>query len=138
MAKARRKTTTRRKVRCYLCGKKFDVSGRTMSTTCPGCNKAIKVEDLTVKSYMPVNDLQTCGRITITRRGRVAAKKIQSGEGIVCDGSIEGTIETDGDVTIGPKASWKGGALQSKRLLISEGATLVGHVQVPWERAESA
>ena len=59
-----------------------------MSTTCPGCTKAIKVEDVVVKSYTPVNNLQTCGMIKITKRGRVAARRIQCGDGIICDGAI--------------------------------------------------
>jgi cytoskeletal protein CcmA (bactofilin family) len=107
-----------------------------MSTTCPGCTRAIKVEDLVVKSYTPVNDLQTCGKIKITKRGRVAAKRIQCGDGIDCDGVMEGSVETDGDVRLGPKASWKGRTLQSRSLAIADGAKLLGAVTVPWPRAE--
>lgn len=124
----------RQPIRCYLCGQRFEVSGRTMSTTCTACNKAIKVEDVQVKSYLPVNDLQTCGRITVTKRGRVAAKRIQSGRGIVCEGSLEGSIETDGGLALGAKSSWKGKELHCRTLVVADGATLNGHVQVPWER----
>ena len=85
----------KRSVRCYLCGHRFDVSTKTLSTACPGCFSAIKVEDVVVKTYLPVTDLQTCGKITITRRGRVAARRIQCGGGILCEGIIEGSIETD-------------------------------------------
>ena len=106
-----------------------------MSTPCPSCNKALKVEDVVVKSYVPVNDLQTCGKITITPRGRVAAKRIQSGEGIECEGVLEGAIETPRSVTLGPKASWKGTLLCSGSLVIEDGAKLVGAVKVPWDRA---
>jgi hypothetical protein len=130
------KAATRREVRCYLCGHRMSVSARTMSTTCGGCNKAIKVENLVVKSYVPVVDLQTCGRIKVTKRGRVAAKRIQSGEGIDCEGSMEGSIETDGDVHLGPKATWKGKTLQSRSLSISPGAKLLGVINVPWTRPE--
>lgn len=132
----RAKKGVQRPIRCYLCGHRFEVSGQTMSTACPGCSSAIKVEDLVIKSYVPVNDLQTCGKIRITRRGRVAAKRIQCGDGIECEGAIEGSIETDGDVTLGPKASWKGKALQSRSLFISDGATVDGQVVVPWQRPE--
>ena len=125
-----------REVRCYLCGHRITCSTRTMSTTCGGCNKAIKVEDLIVKSYVPVVDLQTCGRITITKRGRVAAKRIQSGEGIDCDGTMEGNVETDGDVRMGPKATWRGKSLLSRSLEIAPGAKLMGVITVPWTRPE--
>ena len=69
------KQAARRDIRCYLCGHRFEVSTRTMSVPCPSCHKALKVEDITVKNYLPVNDLQTCGRITITKTGRVVAKR---------------------------------------------------------------
>ena len=134
MAKA--KKAVRRKIRCYLCGKTFEVSARTMSTTCPGCNKAIKVEDITVKTYMPVNDVQTTGAIIITKRGRIAARKIQSGQSISCEGSIEGSIEADGDVFFGPKAHWKGKILQSHTLAVTDGAKLYGRITVPWVRGK--
>jgi len=127
-----------RAIRCYLCGYRFTVSARAMSTTCPGCNKAIKIEDMVVKTYVPVVDLQTCGRIKITKRGRIAARRIQCGDGITCDGTIEAAIETDGDVSFGPKSSWKGKTLQSRSIKIAAGATLLGDVKVPWIRPEPA
>jgi cytoskeletal protein CcmA (bactofilin family) len=131
-----RKATPKRTVRCYLCGHRFEVSSRAMSTTCPRCHKAIKIEDVIVKSYIPVVDLQTCGRIRITKRGRVAAQRIQCGDGIECEGTMEGSVESDGDVTLGPKAMWKGKTLQSRALHIAPGAKLVGVVTVPWSRIE--
>ena len=130
------KAAATRTVRCYICGHRLRVSLRTLSTACPGCNKAIKVEDVVVKSYTPVFDLQTCGKIRITKRGRVAAKRIQSGDGIVCEGVMEGNVETDGQVRLGPKASWKGESLQSRSLAIADGAKLLGVVTVPWHRPE--
>ena len=132
----RAKKNPRQTIRCYLCGQVFEVSLRTMSTTCTGCHKAIKVEDVQVKSYLPVNDLQTCGRIKVTRRGRVAAKRLQSGHGLICEGSVEGSIETDGAVELGSRSSWKGSLLQSSTLIVADGATLHGHVLVPWAREE--
>ncbi len=125
-----------RAVRCYLCGNRFEVSPRALSTSCPGCNKAIKIEDVVIKSYLPVIELQTCGRVTVTRSGRIAATRIQCGEGIDCEGVMEGAIETDGDVSLGPHASWKGKVLQSRTLTIAPGAKLAGAINVPWMRAE--
>jgi hypothetical protein len=134
MRMARAKKAVRREIGCYYCGQRFEVSARTLSTTCTRCNKAIQVEDVVVKTYIPVNDLQTCGSIRVTRRGRVAAKNIQSGEGILCEGSIEGSIETDGNVRLTAKSSWKGKRLASRALCIEDGAVLNGHIHVPWER----
>ena len=133
----RRKTIrqpTRRMIRCYYCGTESEVSGKTLSTACPGCHKAIKIEDVTVKTYMPVNDLQTCGKITITKRGRVAAKQVKSGEGVDCQGTVEGAIETEGAVELGPKSEWKGPLLVCSSLRIVEGAKINGIISVPWSR----
>jgi cytoskeletal protein CcmA (bactofilin family) len=123
-----------RTIRCYLCGRISEVSHKTMSTTCPGCNRAIKVEDIVVKSYLPVNDLLTCGRIRITKRGRVAAKRIQSGDGIECEGAMEGFVETEGAVELGPKASWRGRAMHCGVLTVADGAKIEGLLIVPWQR----
>jgi hypothetical protein len=126
----------RQEIRCYLCGHRFEVSSKAMSVTCAKCNKAIKVEDIVVKSYVPVNDVQTCGSIKVTRRGRIAARMIQSGEGIESEGTVEGNIETEGTVHFGPSAIWKGKSLRSRTLAVEDGAQLNGRVRVPWLREE--
>lgn len=136
-ATTKRKPSVRRLVRCYLCGHESDVSTKTMSTTCPGCNKAIKIEDVIIKSYLPVNEVQTCGKIKITKRGRVVAKLIQSGDGIECLGAMEGAVETDGPVSLGAKASWKGPSLLTNSLQLVDGAKLDGVITVPWHRKKT-
>jgi hypothetical protein len=133
---AKIKPQSKREIRCYLCGHRFEVSPRTMSVPCPHCNKALKVEDINVKTYLPVNDLQTCGKISVAKNGRVVAKIIRSGDGIECEGTLEGVIETDGEMLLGPKSSWKGTMLQSRTLNITDGAKLVGHVKVPFNRPD--
>jgi phage FluMu protein Com len=95
MAKSRTANAPRRSIRCYFCGHHFEVSELTMSVPCPRCNKALKVEDVHVKTYVPVNDLQTCGRITVSKTGRVVAKVIRAASGIDCDGTLEGAVEAD-------------------------------------------
>ena len=146
MAKApkKRKTTRRGKalparkvITCYFCGHQQEVSGKAMSTTCPGCHKAIRIEDLIIKSYTPVNDLETCGRIIVTKKGRIAAKRVRAGDGIECDGTIHGIVETPGDIEFGPKAEWKGTILKSRKLIIVDGVKLDGHIRVPWNHAEA-
>lgn len=133
---AKSKAPLRREIRCYFCGHKFEVSQRTMSVPCPSCNKALKVEDILIKTYLPVNDLQTCGKITVAKNGRVVAKIIRSGDGIDCQGALEGVIETDGALSLGPNGSWKGKTLHSRTLEITDGAQLVGYVKVPFFRPE--
>ena len=45
-------------------------------------------------------------------------------------------IETDGDLQLGEKASWKGQTLYCKKLAIVDGAKLVGRIKVPYVRPE--
>jgi len=125
------KPSARRDISCYHCGHAHEVSERTMSTTCPQCNKAIKVEDVVVKSYVPVINLQTCGTISITRRGRVAATRLQASEGVFCEGAVEGSIESGGPTELGAKAVWKGKYLYSPSLTIEDGAQVQGNITVP-------
>jgi len=122
----------RRTIRCYLCGHTQEVSPKALSTTCPKCHKAIRIEDLIIKTYTPVNDLETCGRIHVTKKGRVAAKRIRAGDGIACEGIMHGAVETGGDIEFGPKAEWKGTLLRSKKLIIVDGVKLDGRITVPW------
>ncbi|MFK7960366.1 MAG: polymer-forming cytoskeletal protein [Phycisphaerales bacterium] len=130
----KRKSTGPRGIHCYKCGHEFEVSAKTMSTTCPNCNKAIQVEDIVVKSYVPVNDLQTCGSISVTRRGRIAAKNIQGGSGVKIEGTIEGSVESHAEVSLGAKASWKGNLLRCATLEIKDGASIEGRIEVPIRR----
>jgi hypothetical protein len=134
MAKPRTANTPRRSIRCYFCGHHFDVSELTMSVPCPRCNKALKVEDVHVKTYIPVNDLQTCGKITVAKNGRVVAKVIRAGSGIDCEGTLEGAIEADDHMTLSERSTWKGKTLLTRSLVVADGAKLHGHVKVPWER----
>jgi hypothetical protein len=131
---AKVKTGATRTIECYLCGRRQDVSVKALSTNCPGCNKAIRIEDLVVNTYTPVNDLETCGRIVVTKKGRVAAKRIRAGDGIECEGTLHGAVETPGDVTLGAKAEWKGATLRSRRLVVTDGVKLEGRITVPWAK----
>ena len=106
----------------------------TMSVPCPHCHKALKVEDVHVKTYVPVNDLQTCGKITVAKNGRVVARMIRAGDGIDCQGTLEGAIEADAPIVLSGKSTWKGKTLVTRSLVIEDGAKLQGHVKVPWER----
>lgn len=126
-----RRAGVAREIRCYLCGRRFEVPGRALSTTCPGCHKAIKVEDVVVKSYVPVTDLATCGTIRVTPKGRVAAKRVQSGGPLEIEGVVEGEIQAEGPVRLGAKSSWKGKRLAGRTLKVADGAKLDGFVEVP-------
>ena len=90
----------------------------------------LTVENVTVKGYVGVVALQTCGDITVTKNGRVAAATIQAGGEVSCEGHLEGSIEVP-QLHLGPKSAWKGGRLTCRVLSVEEGAKLDGSVTMP-------
>jgi len=118
-------------VKCYHCRHQFDVSSRTQSTSCPGCNKPVIVADVVVKGLKLVSKLQTCGRIIIRKRGRVIAKIVQANAGIDAQGTVDcGKVICGGPVVIGAKANWKGDC-HAPSLAIELGANVLGQFAVP-------
>lgn len=81
-----------RMVQCYHCRHRFEVGGRAQSTSCPGCNKPLRVEDLVYdkkKSGIGRIKIQTCGSVTVKKGGRITAELVEAHGGIVCHGTIE-------------------------------------------------
>lgn len=128
-----------RSIHCYYCGRSISVSGRTTSTVCPACNKTVVVEDIVVKSYLGVRNVETCGRLIVTRKGRVVAQqRIVAHEGIELEGKLEcKEALVTGPVVLGPKAEWRGD-LAALSLSVAEGATIRrGYFAVPQNWLES-
>ncbi|MFI4860958.1 MAG: hypothetical protein ACIAXF_09790 [Phycisphaerales bacterium JB063] len=97
-------------VQCYHCRHRFEVGGRAQSTSCPGCNKPVIVEDIVVdKLKAGLIELRTCGSITVKKKGRIMAERIEAHGGIVCEGIIDAKKVLSGRrVVIGNKATFKG------------------------------
>ena len=125
---------TAKTVQCYHCSHRFEVSGRAMSTSCPGCYRAVVVQDVVVKGFETVQKLQTCGRVTIRARGRVIAGVIEAQEGIEVLGVLQGNVTSAGPVIIGPKARWKGDC-RAPTLEIKLGARIEsGFFEIPYRK----
>ncbi|XAL97934.1 hypothetical protein OT109_10015 [Phycisphaeraceae bacterium D3-23] len=97
-------------VQCYHCRQRFEVGGRAQSTSCPGCNKPVIVEDIVVdKLKAGLIELRTCGSITVKKKGRIMAERIEAHGGIICDGIIDAKKVLSGRlVVIGKSATFKG------------------------------
>jgi hypothetical protein len=110
---------------CYHCGHRLEVSFRTKSTPCPGCYKSLLVEDIVVKSYRGVINLETCGKLIVRKKGHaVAQNRIVAQEGIELDGRLR-CIEalTGGEVWLSKRSEWKGD-LKAGTLVVEEGAVI--------------
>ena len=76
-----------RKVQCYHCRHRFEVGGRAQSTSCPGCNKPLIVEDKVFdakSSGIGRIKIQTCGSILVKKKGHIAADLVEAHGGIIC------------------------------------------------------
>jgi len=110
-------------VQCYHCRHRFEVGGRAQSTSCPGCHKPLFVGDIVVKKLQPVQEVRTCGRIIVQRKGRIIAKLVEGHLGIECEGVIDAKeVLTGGTLELGPKSSFKGGQTHARNWVMKQGA----------------
>jgi hypothetical protein len=114
-------------VYCYHCGRRIEIGSRTMSTSCPGCHKSVLIEDIVVKGYTGVTNLETCGRLIVNRRGHAVAKnRIVAHAGIEVKGRVQcGHALTAGRAVLSGKAEWRGD-LHAVSLVVEQGAVIVG------------
>ena len=120
------KSASPRQVQCYLCGHRFEVSGRAQSTSCPGCNRAVIVGDevlKTGKSKGPVRALQTCGRLIVGKRARLICERVEAHGGVECLGRIDAkeVVVGGAGLSLGPRAEFSG-ELHSPSVVMEAGA----------------
>lgn len=114
-----------RMVQCYHCRHRFEVGGRAQSTSCPGCNKPLRVEDLVYdkkKSGIGRIKIQTCGSVTVKKGGRITAELVEAHGGIVCHGTIEAKEVISGKTLVLGKTSLFYGRLKAPGVEMALGA----------------
>lgn len=114
-----------RAIQCYLCRRRFDISARAMTVSCPGCSRQLKVEDIVITNTQSYTRLQTCGRIVVKPKGRIIADLVEAHEGIEVRGVMEAKAVRSGPVFIGPRAKWKGDC-RATSLVVESGAVVQG------------
>lgn len=114
-----------RTIQCYHCRHRFEVGGRAQSTSCPGCNKPLIVEDIVYdkkKSGIGKLKVQTCGSVTVKKGGRLTAELVVAHGGIVCHGTIEAKKVISGKTFILGKTGMFYGNLQAPAVDMALGA----------------
>ena len=114
-----------RMVQCYHCRHRFEVGGRAQSTSCPGCNKPLIVEDLvfdTKRSGIGRVKVQTCGTITIKKGGRVTAELVEAHGGLIVHGTIEAKEVISGTTLVLSKTALFYGHLHAPAVEMAAGA----------------
>ncbi len=115
-------------VRCLYCEKPQPIARRAMSITCRYCNKPLRLEDVSFNKYEARRSVETCGVITIEKRGQIVADRVLCG-GLVVRGRIKGNITSRGLVLVGPEAEIKGD-VTAPAIAIGAGAILEGNYQI--------
>lgn len=122
-------------VACLYCGKPIEVSRKAMSVTCKYCHKPLKLEDVQIKVYEARRNIDTCGIVTVERKGHVVSEKINCG-GLIVRGKVKATVNSRGPVLVGPEAEIKGDVVAPK-LAVGAGAILSGRYQIGPRTGES-
>jgi hypothetical protein len=118
----------RQTIVCLYCNKPQEVGRKAMTVTCRFCSKSLRLEDLRIKEYQARRVLDTCGIITVEKKGNVIAEKINCG-GLIVRGKIKGDVISRGPVLIGPEADLRGD-VKAPSLAVGLGASLEGRYEI--------
>lgn len=113
---------------CLYCDRAQEVGRKAMSVTCKYCHKPLRLEDLRFKEYQARRVIDTCGIVTVEKKGNVVSDKINCG-GLIVRGKVKGNIISRGPVLIGPEAEVKGD-VSAPSLAVGAGAILDGRYAV--------
>ena len=109
---------------CLYCNKPQEVARKAMTITCRFCNKSLKLEDMRFTAYQARRTIDTCGVVTIEKKGHVIADNIHCG-GLIVRGKVKGDILSRGPVLVGPEAEVRGDVI-APSVAIGAGAVLEG------------
>src|SRR4051812_18147519 len=115
-------------ITCLYCEKPQDVGRRALTITCKFCNKSLKLEDLRFKEYQARRSIETCGIVTVEKKGNVVADRVQCG-GLIVRGKLKGEVVSRGPVLVGPEAEIKGN-VTAPALAVGAGAILDGRYEI--------
>jgi hypothetical protein len=118
----------RQTIICLHCGKPQEIGRRAMTITCKHCNKSLKIEDLAFKAYEARRAIETCGVVTVEKKGNVVSDRVVCG-GLIVRGKLRGNITSRGPVLVGPEAEIRGD-VTAPTLAVGAGAVLEGQYAI--------
>jgi hypothetical protein len=118
----------RHTITCLYCGKPQEIGRKAMTITCKFCNKSLKLEDLAFKSYEARRAIETCGVVTVEKKGNVVSDRVICG-GLIVRGKLKGNITSRGPVLVGPEAEIRGD-VTAPILAVGAGAVLDGKYSI--------
>jgi hypothetical protein len=99
-----------------------DFPRRAMSAFCPHCNERLILEDLTIKKFHAAREVNTCGDMTVERKGHVVASSIHVAN-LTVRGKLEGQVVARNRITISKTGSLRG-EIEAPCLSVEMGANI--------------
>jgi hypothetical protein len=124
-----RKETGPKTVCCPMCSGTLEIGATAQSVVCRHCNNTIKVGDQKITAYAATVSLETCGSLTIEKKGALVAQKRVVASSLILKGSLKGntTIYESAHIAAGAQMV---GELKARTLVIEDGATLKGFIEI--------
>ena len=120
---------------CLHCDREQTVSKRALSVTCKYCSKSLKLEPVTIKQYEARRAIETCGMVTVEKKGNVVADRINCGT-LIVKGKVKGDVKARTQVFLDENAEIKGDIVASY-LAIGPGASIEGKLTIGPRPAKS-
>jgi len=124
-----RKDTGPRIVCCPNCGGAQEVASAAQSVVCRHCNTTIKVTNEKITQYAATVSLETCGTVTIEKKGALVVQKRVVASELTLKGSLKGNTVVFEKAHVAAGAQLVGD-LKARVLTVEEGASLKGFLQV--------
>jgi hypothetical protein len=115
-------------ITCLYCAKPQEVSRKALTVTCKFCNRSLRIEDIRIKEYQARRIIDTCGVVTVDKKGNAVVDKIHCG-GLIVRGKIKGAVLSRGPVLVGPEAEIRGD-VKAPSLAVGAGAILDGNYEI--------
>ncbi|MCY3023229.1 MAG: polymer-forming cytoskeletal protein [Planctomycetota bacterium] len=129
MALFGRKESGPRLIRCPNCSAAQEVSPAAQSVVCRHCNVTIRVTDQKITQYSATVSLETCGALTIEKKGALVVQKRVVVSNLTLKGSLKGDTLVYDTARIAAGAQLVG-KLKARVLRVEDGAALKGYIEV--------
>jgi hypothetical protein len=116
---------------CLHCGQTQPCSRKALTVVCKFCHKSLRLEDLRIKDYQARRSVETCGVVSVEKKGNIVADRVLCG-GLVVKGKVKAAITSHGPVLVGPEAEIKGDVF-APSLAVGAGAILDGNYRIGYD-----
>jgi hypothetical protein len=121
---------------CLHCGQSQEIARKALTVVCKYCHKSLRMDDLPIKDYHARRSVETCGVVTVEKKGHVVSERVLCG-GMVVRGRVKANITSRGPILVGPDAEIKGDIV-APSLAVGAGAILEGKYRIGYPEQSQA